>query len=99
MGTFVLSPAASEDLHSIAVWLNDAAGEDIARQVIERLHEKCRRLADLPGHLGTPREEIREGLRSTPVPPYVVFFRYEGDDVQVVRILHERQDVGERLDD
>jgi len=62
--------------------------------VLARIRATCGLLADTAGEIGTTRPEIRESVRSFPVPPHVIFFRYLGtEQVQVVRILHERQDV------
>jgi plasmid stabilization system protein ParE len=42
------------------------------------------------GHL---RPEIAPNLRSTLVWPFVIFYRVEGDIVQIIRILHEKRDL------
>jgi plasmid stabilization system protein ParE len=42
------------------------------------------------GHL---RPEIAPNLRSTLVWPYVIFYRVEGDIVQIIRILHGKRDL------
>ncbi len=84
---------ARRDLAGIAAHIASAAGRDIASQVVTRIQAKCRLLAETPGEIGTARPEIREGVRSLPIPPHVIFFRYGGEkEVQVVRVLHERQD-------
>lgn len=49
-------------------------------------------LAQFP-EIGRTRPEIAPGLRSTLVNPYVIFYRLEGDDVQILRILHGKQDL------
>ncbi|TVP60762.1 MAG: type II toxin-antitoxin system RelE/ParE family toxin [Gemmatimonadales bacterium] len=88
------SLAARRDLAGIAAHIAGAAGRGIASQVITRIRVQCELLAQAPGEIGTSRPEIRQGVRSLPVPPHVIFFRYRGEEeVQVVRILHERQDV------
>jgi len=87
---FRFSPAARRDLGEIAVHVAQAAGRAIAADVVLRIQARCRLLAETPGEIGTHRPEIQEGVRSLPVPPHVLFFRYRGEEVQVVRILHER---------
>lgn len=86
------SPAARRDLAEITLHIAEAAGPTIAAEVVLRIRSKCRLLADTPGEIGRARPEIREGIRSFPVPPHLIFFRYGDDEVQIVRILHERQD-------
>jgi toxin ParE1/3/4 len=91
--TVRFSLAARRDLAEIAAHIAGAAGRTIAAEVVVRIRTKCQLLAETPGELGTHRPEIREGIRSHPGPPHVIFFRYRAEEVQVVRILHERQDV------
>jgi toxin ParE1/3/4 len=87
------SLAARRDLATIAVHVAEAAGRAIAEDVVVRIRAECQLLAETPGEIGSQRPEIQAGVRSFPVPPHVLFFRYRGEEVQVVRILHERQDV------
>lgn len=93
MRTYVFSPSAREDLASISEYIQDAAGTDIARKMIEQVRSKCELLAKTPGELGTLRDELADGLRSFYVQPYVLIFRYNDSTVEIVRILHERQDI------
>jgi plasmid stabilization system protein ParE len=50
-------------------------------------------IAETPGTIGQRRNEIEPGLRSFPVPPHVVYFRFSGDTVGIARILHGRREV------
>jgi len=45
------------------------------------------------GLLGTPRPELGDEIRSTPHQGYVIFFRYVGDRIEIIAILHGRHDV------
>lgn len=98
MRTYEFSPSAREDLVSIAEFVRDAAGPEIATQLIERVRNKCELLAETPGELGTCRDELADGVRSFYVQPYVLFFRYSTSTVEIVRILHERRDVERAFD-
>jgi toxin ParE1/3/4 len=82
-----------EDLRGIGLYYRKEAGRSVAAEVARGIRAKCQFLADAPGQIGHPRDELRPGIRSFPVSPHVVFFRYVGNVVEVVRILHERQDV------
>lgn len=44
--------------------------------------------------MGRARHEIRLRLRSFYVDPFVIFYRSRRDGVYVLRIVHERRDVG-----
>lgn len=88
----VLSELAQQDLFDIAAYLKDAAGVEIARAMVERLAAKCTFLATTDGQLGRSRPELQANVRGLPVLPYVLFFRYRDDRVEIVRILHGRRD-------
>ena len=51
------------------------------------------KLASLPGTLGRPRPALRPDIRSFPFKGYVIFFRYEGDAMEVVNVLEGHRDV------
>lgn len=65
----------------------------IAREVVGRMRSTCQLIAETPGEIGTARPEIMAGIRSFSIPPHILLFRYSGSVVQVVRVLHERQDI------
>jgi len=54
--------------------------------------EKSQTLARFP-EIGRLRPEIAPNVRSTLVHPYVVFYRLEGEVVQIIRILHGKRDL------
>lgn len=94
MRSIRFSLLARRDLAGIAAHIAGAAGRSIASQVVSLIRARCELLAETAGEIETARPEIRDGVRSLPVPPHVIFFRYGGEgEVQVVRILHERQDI------
>jgi toxin ParE1/3/4 len=61
------------------------------------IRETCKVIAETPGAIGHRRAELGRGIRSFPVPPHVIFFRFTEDWVEVVRILHGRRDVRREL--
>jgi toxin ParE1/3/4 len=61
--------------------------------MVSRILGRCRLIAETPGAIGQRREEIHRELRSFPVLPYVVYFRFADDMVGILRILHGRRDV------
>lgn len=75
----------------------EAAGAGVAAELVRRIQSHVRMLAETHGAIGVARPELAEDLRSFPSPPFVLFFRYAADRLQVVRILHERQDVDRHL--
>ena len=98
MRRLVFAPSAQDDLREIARYVQDAAGTTLAAQVIAHLRDKCELLAQTHGEIGTARDEVLKGIRSFPAKPYMLFFRYTVTAVEIVRVLHERQDVGTKFD-
>jgi len=87
----VWSPRAKRDLIEIWRYYARVASPDIADTVlreVERAGEAIRR-NPLARRV---RDELGPGLRSALVSPYTIFNRVQDDDVQVVRVLHERRD-------
>lgn len=54
------------------------------------------RVASSPDR-GRARDEIREGYRSYAVGSHVVFYVARSSRIDVIRILHQRMDVGRHL--
>ena len=40
------------------------------------------------------RSELRRGVRSISVPPYLIFYRAPDFSIEIVRVLHGRRDIG-----
>lgn len=43
--------------------------------------------------MGRARPELRKGLRGFSHGHHTIFWRLRGEDIQIVRVLHQRQDV------
>lgn len=94
MRRIVYLDAARDDLIDTFRYIAYQSGSiAIADAFVAQLREKVRRLADLPGTLGTPRPELRPDLRSTPCHGYAIFFRYRPDTLEVVSVFHASRDV------
>jgi toxin ParE1/3/4 len=93
MAQVLRSRRAEADLQAILRYLEERSPA-AADRFVEAIEEKGRALANHP-EMGRIREEIAPDLRSTLVKPYVIFYRIRGEVVEVLRILHGKQDVGE----
>ncbi|RTL45307.1 MAG: type II toxin-antitoxin system RelE/ParE family toxin [Burkholderiales bacterium] len=91
-----LSPAAQGDLDAIFEFTVAHWGVQQALRYVQDIAEACRRLAEQPD-LGLACDHIRAGYRSWRVTRHRSYFRREDFGIAVVRILHERMDVGTRL--
>ena len=86
--------AALDDLNTIALHVAEQSADGAAAEAfVEKLRERCRRLAGLPGVLGTPRPELQHDIRSTPAGNYVIFFRYQQDVLEIVNVLNGHRDI------
>jgi toxin ParE1/3/4 len=98
MPRLVVSPEASGDIDDILVWLEREAGKAVALRYAERFRAAFSQLMAFPD-IGARRPKLHAAMRIWAIAPYVVFYRSSPDSetVTVLRILHGRRDVSERL--
>jgi toxin ParE1/3/4 len=85
------SPQAEIDLTSI--WDYIAADNvKAADALLVRIEEHFDMLAQTP-LAGRARNELAPNLRSFPVGNYVIFYVPVSDGIEVVRVMHGRQDI------
>jgi len=58
-------PLVERDLDSIAYWIMDHAGDEIARRKLTEIEQTITNLAHVP-HRGSVRDDIAPGLRAIP---------------------------------
>ncbi len=87
----IRSVQARKDLAEIEDRVSARKGDDAAREVILNILAHARRQARFP-HTGRSRDELFPGLRSFFVKPHVVFFRPVRDTIELIHILHHKQD-------
>lgn len=87
-----MSAAASDDVERIFLYIAEAGTDATARRFITTLLDHCRRIAALPGTLGTARPDLALDLRSTPHKRYIVYFRYTENALRIVNILDASRD-------
>lgn len=49
--------------------------------------------------IGTDRPELYEGIRSLPTQSHVIYYRIQAQRIQIVRVLHSKQDEYYHLND
>jgi toxin ParE1/3/4 len=84
------SPHAKRDLRQLWHYYARVASADIADRFVRDIDTACARLGQRP-FLGRSRDEILPGLRSVRVHPYVIFYRFKNETVEIARLLHERR--------
>lgn len=98
MASFRLTLRAESDLLDIADYTRTTWGDVQCARYLDQLEECCQRLADHP-NLGRACDNIRPGLRRREQGKHVVYYLRNGDDILVVRILHERMLPERHLDE
>ena len=98
MARLIVSRETQADLDDILAHLVAIAGKSVALHYGERFRAAVRHLMDFPA-TGAMRPRLGADIRIWVVAPYVVFYGFDIDDdtVRVVRILHGRCNVTERL--
>ena len=95
MARYRLSEAATADLEAIWLYVAEQGGVDAADRLIDAIIAGMRLLADHPG-MGRARGDLAPGLRGFPTPDYLdylIFYRRVRGSIDIVRVLHGRQDL------
>lgn len=87
----VVSPAARDDLSNIYQFGLQHWGVTQASNYLEIIKALLWRLTEQP-KMGIDREDLLPSIRSFAVETHIVFYRLRFDRVEIVRILHGRQD-------
>jgi plasmid stabilization system protein ParE len=89
---YSLTPVARSDLMEIGSYLRRESPH-AATQVLARLRDAMRTLADQPG-MGHLREDLAdEPLRFWLVYSYLIIYRAEVRPLQIVRVFHASRDI------
>ncbi|ONF43279.1 plasmid stabilization protein [Marinobacter lutaoensis] len=89
--TLVISPVARDDLKQIYQYGALNWGISRATSYLEHIKEQLWHLTEHP-EMGVMRDELLPAMRSLSVDSHVVFYRLQELQVQIVRVLHARQD-------
>ena len=91
-----LSPAAQSDLEEIWNYSAENWGADRADKYIRDLIGALERIAS-GKRRGRACDELRPGYFRYPYESHVVFYKLNGKNVDVIRVLHQRMDFIRRL--
>ena len=90
----IWSADALDDLAEIWSYYASAATPRTADNIVRRIENTSRILADYP-LAGRARDEIRPGLRSIAARPHIIFYRVRANATEIVRVLHGWRDIDE----
>jgi toxin ParE1/3/4 len=96
MKRYRLTPKARADLSHIWRTTTDNWGVDQAERYLREIEQVLERLSENPA-LGLNSDHIRQGYLRFRVASHVLFFKKGGDGIDVIRILHGRQDAERNL--
>ena len=91
-----LAPEAEADLDELWYYVATNAGVEVADRLVDSITTRFFLLGLHPG-AGRRRDDLRPGLRSFPVGDYIVFYRVEGDDVLIQRVVRGSRDLAALL--
>ncbi len=96
MSRYVLSPGAQADVDGIWEYSVQRWDLDQAERYLRRIKDALDVLVENP-KLGRLCEGVRTGYRRCHVSSHLIFYQIQGDDIAVVRILHQSMDVEQQL--
>lgn len=98
MAKFRFTRKAVEDLTNIWNYTVDTWSEQQADVYYEMLISSCRKVASDPVLFGREYNEIIEGLLGFKANKHIIFYRLvTKEEIEIVRILHERMDLSNKL--
>ena len=92
----LVRPRARRDLKEIWRYTVRQWGAAQADQYLYDLDREIQGLLKFP-ELGTPYDPIRAGYRRLHVKRHLVFYRRDGQRLEIVRVLHDAMDVKSHL--
>lgn len=87
----VIAPAAKTDLKDIYRYGLRQWGQTQSESYLETIKAQFWTLTEQP-LIGVDRSELLSGARSLPIESHTLFYRVTPDTVEIIRVLHGRQD-------
>lgn len=99
MAKYILTNKAVEDISKIWDYTYEVGSENQADKYYELLIEACKQIADQPT-IGKNYKKISNEIYGFSVGKHIVFYRsLVAKDVEILRILHERMDLKNQIDE
>ena len=95
--TYVISRKAITDLEEIWLYTADKWSIEQADRYYHLIFDEIKFICKYPG-AGKNMEPVRKGYRAAKVKFHLIFYKVEKDIVQIIRVLHERMDIENQLD-
>ena len=95
---YVISKKAISDLEEIWLYTVEKWSVNQADRyynlIVDEINFICKN-----NDAGKSMEHVRKGYRASKVKSHLLFYRIQNNTVEVIRILHERMDIENRLND
>jgi len=96
--SFVISKNAISDveeiwLYTVEKWSIEQA-DRYYNLIFDEINYICKNI-----NAGKSMEHVRKGYRASKVKSHFIFYRILNDKIEIIRILHERMDIENRLND
>jgi len=95
---YVISKKALADLNDIWYYTVEKWSVDQANRYYDLIFEEIGYICKRP-HSGKSMDDIRKGYRVSKVKSHLIFYKVVNDIVEIIRILHQRMDIENRLSD
>ncbi|PVD50503.1 type II toxin-antitoxin system RelE/ParE family toxin [Terrimonas sp.] len=98
--SYKISVKASEDIENIWLYTFEHWSLEQADRYVNLIFDEIEYLADHPNS-GKDFNYIRKNYRCSRVKSHIIFYRLidKQSDIEIIRILHQRMDIGHRLND
>jgi toxin ParE1/3/4 len=87
----VIAPAAKSDLKDIYQYGLRQWGQEKSESYLSTINKQFWLLTQQP-YMGTERPELLPHARSLPIESHTLFYRVIANRVEIIRVLHGRQD-------
>ena len=91
MSRFQLTEPSEDDIADLWTYIG-ADSPDSADRMVDRILERCAKIARRPG-MGRRRDDLRPGMRCSPVGHYLIFYRLLPDCVEILRVMSGYRDL------
>ena len=95
---FVISKKAISDLEEIWLYTLEKWSIDQADRYYNLIFDEINYISKNI-NTGKSMEHVRKGYRASKVKSHYIFYRVLNDTIEIIRILHERMDIENRLND
>ena len=96
--TFKISKKAISDLEEIWLYTVEHWSVEQADRYYNLIFEEIAYICKNE-NAGKPMEHVRKGYKVAKVKSHLIFYKITNDAIEIVRILHERMDIDNRLRD